>query len=152
MATEIERKFLVTSDAWRPLARTGRRFCQGYIARSDRGTVRVRRAGDQAFLTFKGPREGIARAEYEYPIPVDHAEELLAQFCEKPLVAKVRHEVHCEGLVWEVDVYPEAGDLTLAEVELDAPDEPFRRPSWVGADVTDDPHYRNSAIARRARG
>jgi adenylate cyclase len=151
MPIEIERKFLVTRDDWRELARPGRRFCQGRIAEGPNGKVRIRRAGDQAFITFKGPRHGIARAEFEYPIPVADAEELLKRFCEKPLVEKTRHEVPCEGRVWEVDVY--AGlDLTLAEVELEREDEPVRKPSWVGREVTADPAYGNKALARRRAG
>lgn len=148
MPIEIERKFLVTADDWRRLARPGRRFCQGHIAQGPNGKVRIRRAGDEAFITFKGPRHGIARAEYEYPIPIEDAEELLKLFCQKPLVEKTRHEVHCEGLVWEVDVY--AGQpLVLAEVELDRVDEAVRLPSWVGREVTADPAFSNTAIAAR---
>lgn len=152
MGIEIERKFVVTADSWRSLARPGRRFCQGYIAKSDNGSVRVRRAGDEAFLTFKGPRHGLARAEYEYPIPVDDAEELLKLFCQRPLIEKTRHEVHCEGLVWEVDVFSgEDEEVVLADIELDRPDEPVRLPSWVGREVTGDPAYSNSTLARRAK-
>lgn len=150
MAVEIERKFLITADDWRSLARPGRRFCQGYISKTETGTVRVRRAGHEAFLTFKGPRHGIARAEYEYPIPTKDAEQLLKLFCQRPLVEKVRHEVHCEGLIWEVDVYPHDGGLVLAEVELDRADEAVRLPTWVGREVTGDPAFSNSAIAARA--
>src|SRR5687768_7603112 len=144
MGTEIERKFLVVADDWKPLARPGRRFCQGFISKNESGSVRVRRAGDQAFLTFKGPRQGIARAEYEYPIPLKDAEELLKLFCQKPLVEKTRHEVHCEGVVWEVDVYAGSRAVVVAEVELERIDEQVRLPSWVGREVTGDPAYSNA--------
>jgi len=148
MPIEIERKFLVTGDDWRRLARPGRRFCQGRIADGPNGKVRIRRAGDEAFITFKGPRHGIARAEFEYPIPVADAEELLKRFCEKPLVEKTRHEVPCDGVVWEVDVYAGPEALTLAEVELERETERPPRPGWIGREVTTDPDYSNTAIAR----
>ena len=77
MPVEIERKFLVRSDAWRETADAGRRFCQGYISKGSLSRVRVRHAADKAYLTVKGPRVGITRAEFEYEIPVEDAEDLL---------------------------------------------------------------------------
>ena len=123
MPLEIERRFLVIAHDWRPLARPGRRFCRGDVAKFPAAGVRVRRAGNGAFLTFKGSRQGIARPEYEYPIPVDDAEELLKLFCQRPVAERTRHEAHCEGLVCEVDVFAGDAPLILAEVELDATDQ-----------------------------
>ncbi len=67
MPQEIERKYLVTGDCWRVGAKATV-FQQGYLANSP--TVRVRVAGEKAFLTIKGKTEGISRAEFEYEIPV----------------------------------------------------------------------------------
>jgi adenylate cyclase len=145
---EIERKFLVVSDGWRSGA-PGQRFCQGYLAQRDGVTVRVRRAGPRAFVTIKGEADGIVRPEFEYDIPVDEAEQMLANLCRGPLIEKTRHEVWHEGRLWEVDVF--GGDnagLVIAEVELDDPAESVTIPPWVGAEVTHDSRYRNSELAR----
>lgn len=157
MPIEIERKFRVTSDAWRAAAGPGRRFCQGYVARSASGQVRVRRAGASAYVTIKGARDGIARPEFEYSIPVEEAEEMLKSLCLKPLIEKTRYVVPAGGHLWEVDVFhgvsdPEGGgDLIVAEIELDAADQPIALPEWVGREVTHDRRYSNVEIVLSRR-
>lgn len=143
---EIERKFLVVGDGWRN-GMPGQRYCQGYLARGRGVTVRVRRANTAAWLTIKGDALGPARPEYEYPIPVEEAEELLARLCARPLIDKTRHEVVHAGHLWHVDEFksPHSG-LVLAEVELRRPEEAFELPPWVGQEVTFDPRYRNAAL------
>jgi adenylate cyclase len=144
MPVEIERKFLVTGDGWRH-GGAGERYCQGYIV-SGNVTVRVRRAGAMAMLTIKGRPRGIVRSEFEYPIPVDDAEELLECMCRKPLVEKMRYEVPHGLHVWHVDEFggKNAG-LVLAEIELSRDDEAFARPDWIGREVTHEKKYRNSS-------
>jgi CYTH domain-containing protein len=92
LPVEIERKFLVIDDAWHD-GQPGQRFCQGYIAQRDGVTVRVRRAGPRAFVTIKGEANGIVRPEFEYEVPVDEAEQMLAGLCRRPLIEKTRYEV-----------------------------------------------------------
>jgi adenylate cyclase len=152
VAVEIERKYLVVGNGWRARADAGQSFRQGYLARTERGSVRVRRAGDKAFMTVKGKRRGISRSEYEYAVPVEEAEEMLRELCVKPLLEKVRHIVPCGDLTWEVDVYcGQAEGLVTAEVELTDPSQLVRLPTWIGREVTHDLRYRNSAIAGWAR-
>lgn len=152
MPVEIERKFLVTCDDWRTGA-TGRRFRQGYLSLAENATVRVRRAGEDAFLTIKGQTEGISRAEFEYPIPPAHADAMLAELCLKPIIQKVRYDVDFAGKRWTVDVFEaENAGLVVAEVELAHPDEPVTLPPWVGEEVTFDPRYRNSALVNAPMG
>ena len=148
---EIERKFLVLSDEWRSSVISHRRMQQGFLAKTALGCVRVRRWMAGASLTVKGPWIGISRQEYEYPIPLEEADQMLRRLCTKPLLDKVRHCVDHAGMVWDVDVYcgPASG-LVLAEVELDRPDQPFAVPRWVGAEVTHDPYYSSAAIAARS--
>lgn len=148
MGLEIERKFLVTRDSWRADAEAGAVFRQGYLTTSTERTVRVRRSGDQAWLTIKGRSEGSARAEYEYAIPAADADELLA-LCEPTPIDKTRYRVEFAGRTWEVDVFagPNA-PLVLAEVELEAVDAPVELPGWVGREVTGDPRYQNSNLSR----
>lgn len=145
MAIEIERKFCVISDEWK--STPGIRFSQGYLNRAKERTVRVRIAGDLAFLTIKGVTQGASRAEFEYPIPLADAQPLLAM-CDGPLIEKTRHVVNYRGTRWEVDAF--TGDnagLVVAEVELQSEDQHFHRPPWLGREVTDDPRYFNSNLA-----
>jgi adenylate cyclase len=151
MPTEIERKFLVRNDGWRSLVTCREWHRQGYLSKLREGTVRVRRTTAHATLTIKGPRRGCARQEFEYAIPLDHADEMLRTLCVAPLIEKVRHWATFGGMVWEIDEYCGAAKgLVLAEVELERPDQPFVLPDWVGREVTHDKRYRNLAIARAA--
>ena len=99
MGVEIERKFLVKSDAWRATVVRSTRLSQGYVCSQSGRTVRVRVAGERAFLTIKGPADarGVSRSEWEYEIPVAQAREMLDTVCEGPRVEKVRHEVMATG-------------------------------------------------------
>ncbi len=145
MAIEIERKFLVHGDTWRDAPAVY--YSQGYLSRAKERTVRVRIAGEDAFLTIKGISMGATRAEFEYPIPVWDARELLA-LCEQPLIEKYRRKIPCEGFVWEVDEFlGENSGLVVAEIELPAEDAVFNKPAWVGVEVTSDTRYYNSNLA-----
>ncbi len=145
---EVERKFLVRKDLW-PGSPRSTLFRQGYLSRERGRTVRARRAGDRGFLTIKGEGtgdQGIVRAEFEYEIPAEDADALLAM-CIQPILEKRRYLVDHEGHTWEVDEF--MGDnagLLVAEIELDRPDEAFARPPWVGEEVTHDPRYLNSNL------
>jgi len=144
MPVEIERKFLVTGSGWRDGQVT--RICQGYLNRAKERTVRVRILGGKGFLTIKGINSGAARAEYEYEIPISHAEELL-KICDGPVLEKNRYVVGYNGVIWEVDEFlGENEGLIVAEVELKSEDQSFDRPDWVGQEVTDEPRYFNSNL------
>ncbi len=146
MAIEIERKFLVMGDAWRAAPPVF--YSQGYLNRDKVRTVRVRIAGEEAFLTIKGTSVGARRAEFEYPIPVWDARELLA-LCEQPLIEKNRRKILHEGFIWEVDEFlGENLGLVVAEIELPAEDAVFAKPDWVGEEVTEDARYFNSNLSR----
>lgn len=148
MAVEIERKFLVCNDEWQRQADgspvTGVRFRQGYIPTEGLTTVRVRLEGDQAKLTIKGENRGLTRTEFEYDIPLDHANEMLDNLCAAPLIEKTRYYRREQGMLWEIDVFEgENAGLVVAEVELEAENQPFARPDWVGQEVSGDPRYYN---------
>lgn len=156
MALEIERKFLVTDDTWRAAAHAVTPMAQGYLndlAAMDSGamraSVRVRIAGDDAFLNLKSRELGHTRQEFDYPIPIADARALLA-LCVGGRIDKRRHEVMHAGHLWEIDEF--LGDnagLVVAEIELQAADEAFVRPAWLGAEVTDTARYYNLALATR---
>lgn len=154
MATEIERKFLVKADALPGLldsAGEGKRLVQGYIETVGHTAVRVRLAGDAAFLTIKGPSDaaGMTRAEFEYAIPPEDADAMLGSLCGKSQVEKVRYKLPIEHHVWEIDVFSGANTgLVLAEVELQDAAETVNLPEWVGAEVTGQVRYYNSELSR----
>lgn len=150
MGTEIEHKFLLRDERWRQQTTRSVRMRQGYLTSDERCSVRVRVAGDQGFLNVKSGTLGIQRSEYEYPIPLAEAEEILDTLCEKPVLEKTRHYVPVGEHCWEVDEFAGANaGLIVAEVELSRPDEPFERPDWAGEDVSGDPRYYNSRLARQ---
>ena len=145
MGTEIERKFLV-GDLSILRGSIGLPYRQGYLSTDPERTVRVRRAGDRAFLTIKGLSKGATRAEFEYEIPTADAEQLLA-LCAGPIVAKTRHRIDHAGLTWELDVFEgENAGLVVAEVEIPSPDAPVEIPGWAGDEVTADPRYYNANL------
>ena len=152
MGLEIERKFLVTGDGWRGLG-PATLLRQGYLAAEPERSVRVRLAGERAWLTIKGPPRGLARAEYEWPIPAEEAAELLDTLCLRPLIEKRRHLIEVDGLRWELDEFlGENAGLLLAEVELDDADQAVSLPAWVGREVSHDGRYTNAALSRRPWG
>ena len=154
MATEIERKFLVANDGWRAAAGRGVRMVQGYfesgICTAPPPTLRVRIAGERAFLTVKGRPSGVSRSEFEYEIPVADAEAMLLEFCGTRIVEKIRYTFPAgDGLFWEVDEYFKLNaGLFTTEIELPAEETAFVRPDWLGAEVSGNPRYTNGALSR----
>lgn len=147
MGTEIERKFLISSDDWRQAADSGTHFRQGYLIGAKKASVRVRIEGQQANLNIKSATLGVRRMEYEYPIPLAEAQEMLDTLCEQPQIEKIRYRVPCEGHTWEIDVFAgENEGLVVAEIELEAEDEIFFRPSWLGEEVSGDTRYYNVCL------
>ena len=149
MATEIERKFLVTSEDWRAHVYRSEVFRQGYLVSDSVRSVRVRLSGDQAWLNIKSATVGASRSEYEYLIPQSDAHELL-QLCEHPLLEKTRHWIKHGPHIWEIDEFAAANiGLVVAEVELERVDEALSLPNWIGCEVTDDIRYYNVMLARQ---
>jgi adenylate cyclase len=148
MGKEIERKFLIRGDAWRSQAK-GMFYRQGYLNSAKERTVRIRTIDDKAFLTIKGLTVGATRSEYEYEIPPADCNAMLDVLAEKPLIEKKRYKVPFEGLTWEIDeFFGDNAGLIVAEVELNSEAQAFKRPEWVGAEVTTDPRYFNSNLIK----
>lgn len=147
MALEIERKFLVhNTNITDTLA--GERLTQGYLSHDKNATVRVRIAGGSAWLTIKGKTEGATRSEFEYPIPLDDAQAMLAELCGQGVIDKTRYRLPQGELCWEIDVFHGDNDgLVVAEIELPSEDTPFDKPDWVGREVTGEVRYYNSALS-----
>ena len=146
MGEEIERKFLVSGEAWRQTAE-GTRYRQGFLSTEPERTVRVRVAGPRGWITVKGKNLGARRAEFEYEIPVADAERMLDTLCKRPLIEKVRYVLAFGAHTWEIDVFEgDNAGLVVAEIELRREDEAFEKPEWVGDEVTGDPRYFNSNL------
>lgn len=169
MGKEIERKFLIKSDAYRQLA-TGTYYRQGYIPTVNGMTVRIRIAGERAFTTFKDHAVGLTRHEFEYEIPVADAQQMLTLMCEQPQIEKHRYVIpieNCtdatghpctatlpdgtpvEGLHWEVDEFHGDNEgLIVAELEVPSEEVHFTLPAWIGQEVTGDHRYYNSQLCK----
>ena len=147
MANEIERKYLIINDAWKALADDGMQIIQGYMGSNEKSSIRIRINGDKANLNIKSKTIGIKRSEYDYKIPLKEAKEMLETLCDKPLIEKTRYHVKHENNVWEIDVFAgENEGLIVAEIELDATDETFNLPDWIGEEVSNDPRYYNICL------
>jgi len=151
---EIERKFLVATDDWKRSAVRSVHIRDGLIAVYKGRKVRVRMAGDVATIAIKGPRSGLARAEYEYEIPLADAEQMLSIFCRDDHLEKQRFFVQATGAVWHVDVYEGLlKGVVIAEIELDRELQKVELPIWIGKEVTGDLSYRKiNMLAQRQRG
>lgn len=148
MGVEIERKFLLIGDGWRALGEPVL-LRQGYLCSDPERTVRVRIEGEQGVLTIKSKGTGLRRGEWEYPIPLLEAHELLDTLCERPLIEKVRRRIAHAGFTWEVDEFlGENAGLVVAEIELPHEDAAFDKPDWIGREVTGDKRYYNSSLIR----
>ena len=146
MGIEIERKFLINRDKIGTLE-NGYQIKQGYIQTVDLTTVRVRIRDKEAFLTIKGKSEGASRLEFEYPIPLEDANDMLNNLCQTSFINKTRYLVKYKGHVWEVDIFEGSNKgLVIAEIELQSEDEVFTLPHWITKEVTDNTKYYNSNL------
>jgi adenylate cyclase len=146
MPLEIERKFLVDTRKWKPTV-VGTRLVQAYLSIEPNPTVRVRIAGDKAFLTIKGRTKTISRPEFEYEIPVHEAQEMMKLAISNP-VEKTRYEIIHEGFLWEVDIFSGKNEgLVMAELELESENQVFPQPDWLLAEVSGDRRYYNSYLS-----
>lgn len=150
MAIEIERKYLVNLDlliATQGELPRGITIKQAYIATADNTVVRIRVAGEKAFITLKGENNGLTRTEFEYPIPLIDAKAMIEQLCQGPIIDKTRYLIAVAGHTWELDIFH--GDnlgLIIAEIELASENEAFERPDWVTQEVSAQIKYYNSSL------
>lgn len=150
MSQEIERKFLVKDMSYKEMAFSSSRIIQGYIC-SERGrTVRVRIRNEEGFLTIKGAStdNGLSRYEWEHEIPLNEAQELM-KLCQPGMIDKTRYLVRFGKHTFEVDeFYGDNDGLVVAEVELNAIDEDYEIPPFLGEEVTGQVRYYNSFLMK----
>lgn len=149
MGIEIERKFLVKNELWRPEVTSFTLLRQGYLTSQNNAAVRVRVAGEHAFINIKSTTAGLQRTEFEYQIPLADAEAILDCLALRPLIEKTRHKIIHGQHTWELDVFANDNQgLVMAEVELASTDESFLLPPWAGQEVTGDPRYYNANLVK----
>ena len=149
--TEIERKFLVKSEAFKDEAFNAYPIKQGFLNSNPERTVRIRLKQDKGVFTVKGKStsDGLSRFEWEKDIPKEEAEALLL-LCEKGIIDKTRYEVKVGNHIFEVDeFYSDNEGLIVAEVELNSEAETFEKPDWLGKEVTGNIKYYNSNLSKR---
>lgn len=147
MAKEIERKYLVVSESYISQATSSFKIIQGYLFDTPKGILRVRIKGESAFITVKSANKGIERNEWEYPVPVSDAMQML-ELAGKRIIRKTRYIVPFGSHIWEVDAFEDSlKGLVLAEIELEDRDAVFAVPDFIGEEVSDDPRYFNSSLA-----
>ncbi|APZ45371.1 adenylate cyclase [Polaribacter reichenbachii] len=150
MSLEIERKFLVVNDDFKSEAYQKKTIKQGYLNSDKNRTVRVRIADNKAFLTIKGKTNlsGTTRFEWEKEIDKKEAEELLL-LCEPSIIDKTRFLVKSDHHTYEIDeFYGDNNGLIVAEIELNSENESFKKPNWLGKEVTGNVKYYNSSISK----
>lgn len=149
MRKEIERKFLVQTDAWRSLAGNSEAIRQGYLVIDKDKIVRIRHTKDKAMITIKHRRDDLEREEFEYEIPAGDAQFMLKFICIQPIIEKIRHRARVNDTIIEIDEFQgENKGLIVAEVELDARDDNFPRPDWLGLEVSHDNKYLNAELVK----
>ncbi len=147
---EIERKFLVSSEAFKKEAFRVTRILQGFLNTNPDRTVRIRIRGDQGLITVKGKSNaaGTIRKEWEMEIPYTDAE-MLIELCEEGVIDKMRYEIKSGDHIIEVDeFFGENAGLVIAEVELSEENEEFIKPTWLGKEVTGEIKYYNSQLSK----
>ena len=148
MTVEIERRFLLADDSWRKAASEPLVLQQGYLSVEKERTIRVRIIGSQAWLTLKGYISDMTRSEFEYEIPLAHAQVMMADMCPFKM-EKYRYRVEFEGFVYEIDEYfGDNAPLIVAEIELPAEDTEFPKPSWLGKEITSDGKFTNAYLSK----
>ena len=150
MAIEIERKFLVTSDSFKDEASKSYSIKQGFLNSHKERAVRVRLKKNKGYLTIKGisSKDGLSRFEWEKEISKTEAESLL-KLCEHGIISKTRYEVKYGIHTFEVDeFFGENDGLIIAEIELNSKNEVYKKPNWLGKEVTGDIKYYNSLLSK----
>lgn len=148
MGTEIERKFVLTTEPEWLASAPAEEIEQGYLAASADSEVRLRLIGGRPKLTVKAG-SGLVRAEQEIDLSRGQFEALWPLTAGRR-VSKVRHRGAIDGTTVEVDVYRDAlTGLIVAEVEFAtiAAGERFEPPDWLGTEVTGDERWANRSLA-----
>ncbi len=147
---EIERKFLVKTNAYREDAYKKEEIIQGFLSSVPERTVRIRKVDDLGWITVKGlgNASGTTRFEWEKEIPGSEAKSLL-DLCESGRIEKTRYYIRIGAHTFEVDEFKGQNQgLVIAEIELEDETEAFERPTWLGEEVTGQIKYYNASLSK----
>jgi len=150
MSLEIERKFLTVSNDFKNESYKKIYMKQGYLNSNKERTVRVRIADEKAYITVKGKsnKTGTSRYEWEKEIDIIDAQNLML-LCEKNVIEKYRFLVKSDIHTFEVDEFlGENKGLVVSEIELTNENENFKKPVWLGTEVTGQTKYYNSNLSK----
>lgn len=148
MTIEIERRFLLKNDSWRKEAGEPQMMRQGYLSVDKECTIRVRIIGCKAWLTLKGYISDTTRSEFEYEIPLAHAEQMMQTMCPFKL-EKYRYTIDYRGFTFEIDEYfGDNAPLVVAELELPSENTPFEQPGWLGEEITSNGRFTNAYLSK----
>lgn len=148
MGIEIERKFLVKNEGFKQVAQA-EIYHQGFLSTEKEKIVRIRIVKNNAWITVKGITKGAKRAEFEYEIPLEDAEYMIYELCEKPIISKKRYRIPFGDFIWEVDEFLNENEgLVIAEIELETEDQEFKIPEWIGEEVTGEEKYYNAYLIK----
>lgn len=147
--TEIERKFLVTSDAFIALAESSSYIVQGYLTKDPERSVRIRIKANQSYITVKGISDESGKERFEWEKEIDlHEGKQLLNLALPTVIEKTRYFVPHAKHTFEVDVFEgKHKGLIICEVELNSSDEKVDLPAWVGQEVTGQKEYYNSYLS-----
>ncbi len=145
---EIERKFLIKNLPENLENFTHYEIRQGYISTDP--TIRLRQQDDNYILTVKSAGL-MKKQEYELNLTEDQFNRLWEK-TEGNTIEKTRYVIPLNnGLKAELDVYKGflSGFMNV-EVEFPSTKEAilFDIPNWFGQEVTQDPRYSNSSLAK----
>ena len=154
MAREIERKFLLANEDWKALAFQKTHFAQGYLndisEPAAKSSVRVRIEGEKANMNIKSLEIGLSRDEYEYEIPLEEGQNILAKLAVGPVIEKYRYLVKVGQHTWEIDEFLGANaGLVIAEVEMATETDEIEMPVWAGFEVTNQSRYYNVSLSKQ---
>lgn len=155
---EIERKFLIEYPdiKWLECLPNCRKvdIIQTYLLSGNGDELRVRQRGENgSYICFKTRKrliDGMKRIELEERLSQEEYMRLLmeADPTKRP-IRKTRYCLTWDNQYFEIDVYPFWNDRAVAEIELSDENTPIRFPKELKVirEVTDDPAYKNAALA-----
>ena len=149
MAIEIERRFLVKNEDWKHQIILSQYFSQAYLNSSiEDWTTRVRIIDNkESYITLKSSLNGLINYEFEYPIPIKDANELIK--LSKYKIIKTRYQLKINNKNWVVDLFDGLNSsLKIAEIELNSESEKIQIPSWCGQEISGIKLLNNASLAK----
>jgi adenylate cyclase len=151
MSTLIERRYLLASNSneWKYLGHDVTRLKQGYLYIGRNHSVYVRLQDARvASLCYRLEKIGVPDTCYKLRIP-RYCATVLFGVCRGRVIRRSRYLVDHQGHLFRINEFKDnLRGLVLIETELKHVDEAVELPAWVGTEVTKNPAYTLSHLAR----